>query len=395
MAMNKKYYPRLIEPVLMSAVKQFPALLLTGVRQSGKSTLLRHLFPEYRYVTLDETGLRVTARQDPDLFLSSYGAPLIVDEIQYAPELLSAIKVRIDRNRDATGQYLLTGSQSFQMMEGVAETLAGRIAVFTLHPFSWSEFCGDMPDTVHLAQHLVRGFYPELQVNQELDEELWFSSYVATYIERDVRNIKQISDLAAFRMFITLLAVRAGHLLNLSEVAKECGITQPTARAWLGILESTRLVYLLRPYHRNISKRVVKTPKIYFMDTGLLCYLLGIDSVNRFLKTAEGGHLFENMVVAEAIKRASALKGRTEFWFYRTQSGVEVDLIAERKGNFYAYEIKFTETPRLEMAAVLRLFGNELDCVVRAVLSLRKDRMPLVKGIPSVHWSEGFAWELE
>lgn len=395
MTVTKKYYPRLIEPVLREAAKQFPALLLTGVRQSGKSTVLRHLFPECRYVTLDETGLRVTARQDPDLFLSSYETPLIIDEIQYAPDLFSALKVRIDSNREVAGQYLLTGSQSFQMMQGVSETLAGRIAVFNLHPFSWKEFCPDQPDTLLLARQLVRGFYPELQVNQKIDQELWFSSYVATYIERDVRNIKQISDLNVFRTFVTLLAVRAGHLLNLSEVAKECGITQPTAKAWLGILESTRLVYLLRPYHRNISKRVVKSPKIYFMDTGLLCFLLGIDTPARFLKTAEGGHLFENMVVAEAVKRAAVLKGRTEFWFYRTQSGVEVDLIMERKGSFFAYEIKFTETPRREMASALRLFGKELDCAVRAVLSLRKDRMPLEKEIPSVHWSDGFDWELE
>jgi uncharacterized protein len=393
--MNDVYYSRIIEPIVKKAAKQFPSLLLTGVRQSGKSTLLRHLFPDYQYVTLDETGLRATAKQDPDLFLSSFEPPLIIDEIQYAPELLSALKVRIDRARDKSGQYLLTGSQSFQMMEGVSETLAGRIAVFNLHPFSWKEFHEGIPDTPQLAKQLVRGFYPELQVNLSMDQELWFSSYVTTYLERDVRNIKQISDLAVFRTFITLLAVRAGRLLNLSEVAKECGITQPTAKAWLGILESTQLIYLLRPYHRNISKRVVKTPKIYFMDTGLLCYLLGIDTADRLMKVAEGGHLFENMVVAEAVKRAAALKGRTELWFYRTQSGVEVDLIVERRGRFYAYEIKFTETPRAAMASALRLFGKEIDCAVRAVLCLRKETLPLVKEICSVHWHKAFAWESE
>jgi len=391
--MDSKYYPRRVEPALKEASEQFPALLLTGVRQSGKSTLLRHLFPAYEYVTLDETGLRSTARNDPSLFLSSYKTPLIIDEIQYAPELLSALKVRIDQDRNTAGRYLLTGSQSFQMMQGVSETLAGRIAVFNLHPFSWNEFCSDKPDTLHLARQMVRGFYPELQVNKKMDEELWFSSYVATYLERDVRNIKQISDLDVFRTFISLLAARAGRLLNLSNVAKECGITQPTARAWLGVLESTRLIYLLRPYHRNISKRVVKTPKIYFMDTGLLCYLLGIDTSTRLLRVAEGGHLFENMVVAEAVKRAAALKGRTDFWFYRTQSGVEVDLITGRKGKQYAYEIKFTETPRPAMASALRLFGVELDCAVRAVLCLRKEKVPLVKEIPALHWSEGFEWE--
>lgn len=391
--MNTRYFDRMAEPLLKEAARQFPALLLTGVRQSGKSTLLRHLFPEYQYVTLDETGLRSTARNDPDFFLSSYGQPLIIDEIQYAPELLSALKIRIDNDRRTAGRYLLTGSQSFQMMQNVAETLAGRIAVFDLHPFSWKEFYTGLPDTHELVRQMVRGFYPELQVNKELDAELWFSSYVTTYIERDVRNIKQISDLTVFRTFITLLAVRAGRLLNLSEVAKECGITQPTAKAWLGILESTRLIYLLRPYHRNISKRVVKTPKIYFMDTGLLCFLLGIDTATRLLKAAESGHLFENMVIAEAVKRAAALKGRTDFWFYRTQSGVEVDFIAGRKGSLFAYEMKFTETPRQEMTSALRIFGADVPCASGSVLCLRKDSQPLTPGIAARHWNAGFEWE--
>lgn len=391
--MSKRYYSRAVEPFLKEAAGQFPAVLLTGVRQAGKSTLLRHVFPDHTFLTLDDSGLRSVARSDPELFLSSYPEPLVIDEIQYVPELLPALKMRIDRDRRRTGRFLLTGSQAFQVMQGVSETLAGRVAVFRLHPFSWDEMDGETPDTAGLTKQMVRGFYPELIVNQQMDPELWFGSYISTYIERDVRNIKQILDLGMFQDFITLLAARAGRLLNLSEISKECGITQPTARAWVNILESTQLIYLLRPYHRNITKRVVKTTKLYFMDTGLLCYLLGIDSGPRLLKAAESGHLFENMVVAEAVKKASALKGRTDFWFYRTQSGVEVDLIAGRKGMVRAYEIKFTETPRPQMASALKLFGKELNCTERAVLCLKQQSQPLLEGIPAVHWQKGLVLE--
>ena len=240
---------------------------------------------------------------------------------------------------------------------------------------------------------MVRGFYPELTVYKELDAELWCSSYFSTYIERDVRNIKQIIDLGVFRDFLTLLAARVGRLLNFSEIAKECGISQPTVRSWIRVLETSQLIYLLRPFRRNITKRIVKAPTLYFMDTGLLCYLLGIDTGERLRKTAESGHLFENMVVAEAVKRASVLKGQTDLWFYRTQSGVEVDLVVERKGRTHAYEIKFTETPRLKMVSALKLFGKEVDCADRSVLCLKKGILPLTESISAVHWFTGFVWE--
>ena len=387
------YYPRAVEPLLKSAVKQFPAILLTGVRQSGKSTLLRHLFPAYTYVTLDDGGLCNLARNDPALFLNSYESPLIIDEIQYAPELFSALKIKIDLDRNHRGRYLLTGSQAFQMMQGVSETLAGRVAVLRLHPLAWGEFQKVHPDSTQVIDQMVRGFYPELMVYKELDSELWSSSYFSTYIERDVRNIKQITDLGVFRDFLTLLAARVGRLLNFSEIAKECGISQPTVRSWIRVLETSQLIYLLRPFHRNITKRIVKASKLYFMDTGLLCYLLGIDTGERLRKAAERGHLFENMVVAEAIKRASTLKGKTDFWFYRTQSGVEVDLVVERKGRTYAYEIKFTETPRPKMTSALKLFGKDVACDERSVLCLKKETVLLTESISSVHWFTGLKWE--
>lgn len=387
--MTDIYYNRHIEPVLETASRQFPAVILTGVRQSGKSTLLEHAFPDHTLLTLDDIRLRNLARNDPELLISSYNEPLLIDEVQYAPQLLSSLKIRIDKQRNSYGRYILTGSQMLQMMQGISETLAGRIAVLHLHPFSWNEMTDSIPDTSRVNAQIIRGFYPELHVRNDSDAELWFSSYISTYLERDVRNIKQINDLGMFRDFISLLAARIGRQLNLAEIAKECGVSQPTARSWLGILESTHLIYLLRAYHRNISKRVVKSPKLYFMDTGLACYLLGIDTPERLLKAAEKGHLFENMVIAEVVKRASFSTGKMDLWYYRTQSGVEVDLIIDCKGEYRAYEIKFSETPRPHMADSLKLFENEVHCEESAVLCQIRKPLPLNSSVSAVHWYEG------
>lgn len=285
------YYSRILGKLIIAALKQFPVCLITGARQAGKSTLLKNILSGFNYVTLDDPLMRMLAIDDPELFLSKNSFPLIIDEIQYAPGLLSYLKMRIDENRHAYGQYVLTGSQIFQLMKGVSESLAGRIAIFNLYPFSWKEvqeiFDHQNIDDKTCAKQIIQGFYPEFFVNPSLDKNLWFGSYLSTYIERDVRNIKTITDLGRFQTFIALLAARAGKLLNISEVAKECGITQPTAKDWLSILESTYIIYILKPYHNNLSKRLVKSPKIYFTDTGLLCYLLGIDSEERFFKSSD------------------------------------------------------------------------------------------------------------
>lgn len=390
------YIKRKIERLLAEALKQFPVVLVTGPRQAGKSTLLRHALKKHHYVTLDDPLSRQMARQDPELFLANHPPPVVIDEIQYAPELLPYIKIEVDQNRRKKGQYVLTGSQTFQVMDGISESLAGRIAIFHLFPFSWEEIShvkgyktisGEVLSTV---KQMIRGFYPEFFVNSNLDPSLWYGSYLSTYIERDVRNIKHIPDLGRFQLFISLLAARAGQLLNISELSKECGITQPTVKSWLSILESTYVIYLLKPYHKNRTKRLVKMPKIYFVDTGFLCYLLGIDASNRLMKASERGHIFENMVIMEKIKQLAYEKQRSECYFYRTASGVEIDLLVEKAGKLDLYEIKFAKSLKREMARNLVQFKKTYEVDSAHVLSLQKKSHLLAEGVKAEHWSQIF-----
>lgn len=386
------YYHRKIENKIKQALKQFPAIVITGARQSGKSTLLKQTFPDFTYFSLDDPQIQLLARQDPRLFLASNPRPMIIDEIQYVPELLNYIKIEIDQNRQDYGQFLITGSQMFNLMSGVAESLAGRVAVFHLYPFNLDEISAAEPfnafDDMYLAKQLIKGFYPETVVRADLDLQLWFASYIATYIERDIRNIRNVSDLGAFNTFIHLLANRAGAILNISEVAKETGISVPTAKSWISLLESTYIIYLLRPYHTNLNKRLIKSPKIYFLDTGLLCYYLGIDSTDRLLKAAERGHIFENFILMELIKRFFANGIPAPISFYRTMNGVEVDLIINNRKQKMAIEIKFSKTPNYKMASGLRKFKSEIDDSVGYLMSLHDQPVLFGPNIHSIHWSK-------
>jgi len=381
------YIHRNIEQHILSALTQFPACLITGARQAGKSTLLRNLLPDYNYVTFDDLMLRKMAKEDPELFLSTYKSPLIIDEIQYVPELLSYIKIKIDNKRHEYGKYVLTGSQIFQIMEGVSESLAGRIAIFNLYPFSFEEIKINVFDDDLVFKTCLKGFYPEFYINLKLDPSFWFSSYFATYIERDIRNIKAIPDLSKFQSFISILATRAGQILNLSSISKECGISQPTCKNWLSILESTYIIYLLKPFHKNRKKRIIKSPKLYFIDTGLLCYLLGIDTPSRLLKASERGAIFENMIIIEAIKRLAYQTGKSNCYFYRTQSGIEVDLIIEKSNELIPYEIKFSKTLSKNMASSINLFQKDHQINKGFVLSLHKETIPFYENIEAIHWN--------
>lgn len=382
------YIARAIEGLLEEALRQFPVCLVTGPRQAGKSTLLQRSLKNYSYVTLDDPMHRAMANQDPELFLTSFPSPVIIDEIQYAPTLLSYIKIRVDQNRRQKGQYVLTGSQVFQLMKGVSESLAGRVAIFQLYPLSWSEIAKDQKIPFQqCVRQTVQGFYPEFFSVPQLNWNLWYGSYLSTYIERDVRNIKSIPDLGRFQTFLGLLATRAGQLLNLSELAGQCGISQPTAKDWVSILEATYIIHIVRPYYNNLSKRLVKTPKVFFVDTGLLCYLLGIDNADRFSKAAERGHIFENMVIIEAIKRLSHQMQRSQVFFYRTASKVEVDLIIEKGTAIEAYEIKYAKTLHKEFARPLSIFMKEHAVAKASILSLEEKKFLLDEGIWNEHWS--------
>lgn len=382
------YIHRKLEKALKAALEQFPVVLITGPRQAGKSTLLQHVLARYRYVTFDDLLLRELAESDPALFLKTYPAPLIIDEIQYVPSLLSYLKMQVDRHRRDYGQYVLTGSQVFSMMKGVSESLAGRVMIFQLYPLSWNEIPKvDPTQEIEVVQQMLKGFYPEFFVQKELNPKFWHSAYVSTYIERDLRAMRNIHDLGQFQRYLVLLAARAGQLLNLSEVSKECGISHTTAKDWLSILQATSLIYLLEPYARNITKRIVKSPKLFFVDTGLLCYLLRVESVEQLVHSPFVGHIFENMVVMDKVKQYAERGERAPCYFYRTSSGHEVDLVEDHGNYLDAYEIKFSSTPQAVMARSLQQFMREYPVKKAVLLNLRRESLPLSEGVTAMHWA--------
>lgn len=384
------YLRRKLERPLKEALKQFPAVLITGPRQAGKSTLLQHTLKKVNYITFDDILARNLAETDPALFLKTHGPPVILDEIQYAPALFSPMKLKIDANRRKTGQYILTGSQLFSLMKGVSESLAGRIAIFQLYPLSWKEIPRVDPyEEMAMANQILNGFYPEFQVNPDLNPKFWFSAYLSTYLERDLRTMRNIQDLGQFQRFLVLLAARAGQILNLNEIGKECGISQTTAKDWLTILQATSIIYLLEPYYKNLTKRVIKSPKLFFVDTGLLCYLLRVEKVEQLIHSPFAGHIFENMVVMEKIKQFAEKGERAPCYFYRTGAGLEIDLLIDYGNLIEAYEIKFTSTPTSEMTRSLVQFKSEFPVKKAVLLNLHRRPYPFSNGIIADHWSHG------
>jgi predicted AAA+ superfamily ATPase len=361
---KRKYVPRIIGEELLSAAKEFPAVALTGPRQSGKTTLLKEIFPGYYYQSFDDPVIQGLARKDPLLFIEGLGDKAILDEIQYVPEILPFLKIAIDRDRSQNGRFILTGSQIFPLMAGITESLAGRIALFELLAFSFEEISGLVrPKNVAAVYSLLlKGFYPEPLVHG-VGAETFYRSYLQTYLERDIRQIRSVEDLSVFQNFLELLAARVGNLLNLSEIGKECGISHTTAQKWLTLLEVTRIIYLLRPYHSNISKRVVKRPKIYFTDTGLLANLLKYSDAATLLAGPARGPIYENFIVMEALKNKFNHNRNCELYFYRDSNDNEIDLLIDYGQRIKLLEIKAAKSLREDFFAVLSkshdLFKNK------------------------------------
>ncbi len=337
------FIQRCIEKHLKEAVRQYPIIGLTGPRQSGKTTLLRAIFPDYEYVSLEREDLRVFATEDPRGFLKQYDGQVFFDEAQRVPSLFSYLQVVVDEYRDY-GRYLLSGSQNFLLMEKITQSLAGRIALFRLFPFDFVELkqvnllTGDWVDIA------LQGFYPPIYDRNIKRPATFYANYANTYIERDVRTLKQIKDLGRFSDFLELCANAAGQLLNINSLAKSCGISQPTAKSWLNLLEQSYIVFLLRPYYKNFKKRIVKHPKLYFYDTGLLAYLLGYQDPQDLFISPHKGALFENLIVADVQKQNAHKHLLHKYWFWQDSSKREIDMLYQKKGKFHLMEIKATET---------------------------------------------------
>jgi predicted AAA+ superfamily ATPase len=408
-----QFVPRALGVTIRRACRSFPAVLVTGPRQSGKTTLLRHEFgSSHGFVSLERPDVRSRAQADPLSFLAEHRPPVIVDEIQFAPELLHYIKERIDENRQP-GAWLLTGSQSFQLMRGVSQTLAGRVAVLTLDPFSVREALRDAAapgidavlERVYaaggakrsgavgavFADWLLRGGYPELRLSAAVDRQLWFAGYVQTYLQRDVRDLLQVGDLNTFSRFLSLAAARSGMLLNLADLARDVGVAAPTIRRWLSVLEASGVVYLLRPYHRNFGKRLIKSPKLIFADVGLAAFLTGLHDPEAALKGPSLGALAETAVVGEWLKLFRQHGEDPALFFWRSAPGVEVDLLIERNRRLYAVEVKATATPTPAHAASLAQWLALAGRTAQGVLACRVEQpMALAPRIRAVPWH--LAW---
>lgn len=402
--------PRTLARVLLKAVKTFPAVVLTGPRQSGKTTLLKNLFSRtHRFVSLEDPDVRIRAKEDPLGFLSENPPPVIIDEIQYLPELLSYIKTRIDENRKP-GQWLFTGSQNFALMQGVSQSLAGRAAVLSLLPFSIMERIGEgeaslepqdwlsalhsrritpVSSRISLSEVILRGSYPEIASRKSVDRSLWCGSYIATYLERDVRNLGRIGDLTQFERFLKLCAVRTGQLLNQSEIAKEAGVSVPTIRRWLSILEASYQIYLLYPYYKNLGKRLVKAPKIYFTDTGIAAYLMGLRDREALLRNLSFGNLFETFIVTDIWKRFLHSGQMASLYYLQTRDGLEVDLSIEMNQKLHLFEIKSAMTILPKHGSGLARLASEFGSNVEAgyVLSRSPKKFSLPRGILNLNWA--------
>jgi uncharacterized protein len=342
---------RTLEKSIQKLAKKFPVIVITGPRQSGKTTLVKSLFKNKPYVSLENPDDLELALTDPRRFLAQFTEGAVLDEVQRAPELFSYIQGIVDQSKKK-GQFVLTGSQNFLLMESITQTLAGRVALFTLLPFSISELNKTKYEPKTIEKSLFYGFYPRIYDDQLLPKE-WLPNYIQTYIERDVRQIKDVHDLPTFQRFLKLCAARTGQILNINNIAVDCGISPNTAKSWLNVLESSYITFTLQPHYKNFNKRLIKSPKLYFWDTGLVCYLLGIQKQQDLLIHPARGALFETWVISEFHKQFYNQGERPPLYYWRDKQH-EVDLILERSTKLIPLEIKSSTTIQKSLFEALK-----------------------------------------
>lgn len=357
-----EYIERQISNKVLEAHRFFPVILLTGARQVGKSTLCKHLFPDYTFINLEDISYRISAMDDPVGFLRSLGNKVIIDEVQNVPELFSQIQVRVDEDRSR--RYILTGSCNFTSMKQACQSMAGRVAIFHLSGFTNIEL-GPQRIDIPTDSLLVKGSYPGVWCDC-VPTQLFYSNYYTTYIERDVRDLLKIGNLVAFDKFMRLMAGRVGSEFKASALAVEVGVSAPTINEWLSVLVSSNIVFALRPYYKNISKRLTKMSKYYFYDTGFLCYLLGIENPEHLALHPLRGAIFENFVVSELYRNRMNENKSDNMYFYREHSGREVDVVQEYPDGINLYEIKSGATYRPEFKTGLEYLGSLLGNVKNA-----------------------------
>jgi len=416
--MSQLYLTRTLETFIVKANKQFPVLMLSGPRQVGKTTLLKALCEREgvaasprHYVTLDNPMLLSLAREEPELFLQRFPPPLLIDEIQYAPNLFPLLKEAVDAQR-GKGQYWLTGAQPFHLMQNVTESLAGRVAVMHLQGLSAGEVVGqglqvvpflpgntpkyfDTPDAPHLSwiyERIWRGAFPTLYApgDAQADRDLFYSSYLQTYLQRDVRDLGQVGDMMAFTRFLRSAAARTAQLLNMADMARDVGVAPNTAKHWLSILVASGLVWLLEPYHTNLSKRLVKTPKLYFMDTGLAAYLTEWSTPATLEAGAMSGAIFETWVVAELLKSYWHNGKQAPFYYYRDKDQKEIDLLIVRDGRIHPIEVKKTAQPGRDSVRHFSVLEN-LGLIIGhgAVICLTGETLPITALVDAIS-----AWQI-
>ena len=353
--------------IINEAVSTRPVVLLTGLRQVGKSSLLKKLFAEAEYITLDKILFAQEAEENPSQFLNRFEKQVIIDEIQYAPSLFRDLKIKVDEERNLKGKWILTGSQQFVLMQQVSESLAGRVRILNLSTLSATEL-NQANLLTNKRDFLWKGGFPEIWA-ENLNASDFFDDYIKTYLERDLKQILNVTNLRDFRRFLSLLALRVGQLVNFSEISKEIGVAVNTVKAWVNALEISGLILLLPPYYNNLGKRLIKTPKLYFCDNGLVASLLNINSLEALNNSPYLGNLWENLVFTEFVKEGY-LAGKN-IYFFRDQNGVEIDFVVEKDGKVFLVDAKTSERPdprKLNFTKIAPLFKEEVNAVVACMV---------------------------